>query len=139
MTDAPYPIGTPGRPWGTEEVAAWRSRQTVQRSYRTDVLSVIDTLRSRFDRIDLQRPPCGLSAPRIQAREPLSQELQDFATAIRTGSTPVSNSRLGLEIVLGLEALEQSLANRGEPVAVRPVDEVLAAGRRTLVAEPSDA
>src|SRR5690349_5844846 len=49
MTDAPYPIGTPGRPWGTEEVAAWRSRQTVQRSYRADVLSVIETLRSRFD------------------------------------------------------------------------------------------
>ena len=74
---------------------------------------------------------------RIQALEPLSQELQDFASAIREGTTPVSNSRLGLEIVLGLEALEQSLANRGEPVAVRPVDEVLAAGRQTLAAGPS--
>jgi hypothetical protein len=49
MTKAPYPIGTPGRPWGAEEVAAWRSRQTVQRSYAADVLSVIETLRARFD------------------------------------------------------------------------------------------
>ncbi len=49
MTKAPYPIGTPGRPWGAEEVAAWLSRQTVQRSYEADVLSVIETLRARFD------------------------------------------------------------------------------------------
>ncbi len=104
-----------------------------------------------YDRgLDFSEPPANFGeyrltyrsgdmvAPRIQALEPLSQELQDFAMAIQTGNTPVSNSRLGLEIVLGLEALEQSLANRGEPVAVRPVDEVLAAGRRTLVADSSD-
>jgi predicted dehydrogenase len=104
-----------------------------------------------YDRgLDFSEPPANFGeyrltyrsgdmvAPRIQALEPLSQELQDFASAIREGTTPVSNSRLGLEIVLGLEALEQSLANRGEPVAVRPVDEVLAAGRQTLAAGPSD-
>jgi hypothetical protein len=73
-------------------------------------------------------------APRIQALEPLSQELQDFASAIRTGTTPVSNSRLGLEIVLGLEALEHSLANRGEPVAVRSVEDALADGRNHILA-----
>ncbi len=49
MIDSPYPIGTPGRPWGAEEVATWLSRQTVQRSYAADVLRVIDTLRARFD------------------------------------------------------------------------------------------
>jgi len=78
-------------------------------------------------------------APRIEALEPLGQELRDFAGAIREGTTPVSNARLGLEIVLGLEALEHSLARRGEPVAVRDVDEALAAGRRgRFAAEPSD-
>ncbi len=45
----PYPIGTPGKPWGAEEVAAWRSRQTRRRSYEADVLSMIETLRARFD------------------------------------------------------------------------------------------
>jgi hypothetical protein len=49
MTPNPHLIGTPGRPWGETEVAEWRSRQTIKRSYAMEVLSVIDTLRSRFD------------------------------------------------------------------------------------------
>jgi hypothetical protein len=48
-TNDPYPIGTPGQPWGAAEVAEWLSRQTRQRSYEADVLRVIETLRSRFD------------------------------------------------------------------------------------------
>ena len=48
-THAPYPIGTPGLPWGVAEVATWLSRQTVKRSYKTEVLRIIDTLSSRFD------------------------------------------------------------------------------------------
>jgi predicted dehydrogenase len=106
-----------------------------------------------YDRgLDFAEPPANFGeyrltyrtgdmvAPRIEALEPLGQELKDFASAIHNGTTPVSNSRLGLEIVLGLEALERSLSTRGEPVAVRGVDEVLAAGRRSrfAAAEPSD-
>ncbi|WP_111497890.1 M14 family metallopeptidase [Marinobacter bohaiensis] len=45
----PYPIGTPGTPWGEAERAEWLSRQTRQRSYESEVLSVIEGLRSRFD------------------------------------------------------------------------------------------
>ena len=48
-TQAPYPIGTPGKPWGEPEKAQWRSRQTRQRSYQADVLSVIDRLRAHLD------------------------------------------------------------------------------------------
>ncbi len=70
-------------------------------------------------------------APRLEALEPLGQELKDFAAAIREGATPVSNARLGVEIVLGLEALEQSLHAEGRPVAVRAVDEVLAGARQS--------
>jgi hypothetical protein len=44
-----YPIGTPGRPWGGAEVAAWRSRQRVQRSYVVEVLGAVEALRARFD------------------------------------------------------------------------------------------
>jgi hypothetical protein len=44
-----YPIGTPGTPWGDAEVAAWRARQHVQRSYETDVLRRIESLRAQFD------------------------------------------------------------------------------------------
>jgi predicted dehydrogenase len=96
-----------------------------------------------YDRgLDFAEPPANFGeyrltyrtgdmvAPRLEALEPLGQELKDFAEAIRTGSTPVSNSRLGVEIVLGLEALEQSLHAQGEPVAVPAVDDVLAAVRQ---------
>lgn len=44
-----YSIGTPGQPWGDAEKALWLSRQSVKRSYETDVLSVVDRLRDRFD------------------------------------------------------------------------------------------
>jgi hypothetical protein len=54
-TQAPYPIGTPGVPWGEAEVATWRSRQTVKRSYEADVLRVIETLRSRYDLVQYGR------------------------------------------------------------------------------------
>ena len=49
MSSEPYPIGTPGRPWGAAEVSAWQARQTRRRSYPAEVLSVIETLRARYD------------------------------------------------------------------------------------------
>lgn len=48
-TQASYPIGTPGHPWGAAEVADWLSRQTRRRSYADDVLGMIEALRARFD------------------------------------------------------------------------------------------
>lgn len=51
MSTAPaaYPIGTPGTPWGDAERAEWLSQQSHQRSYESEVLSVIERLRQRFD------------------------------------------------------------------------------------------
>jgi hypothetical protein len=48
-TSTPYPIGTPGTPWGEAEKAAWRARQRKQRSYADDVLRVIERLRPSLD------------------------------------------------------------------------------------------
>ena len=48
-TEAFYPIGTPGQPWGDAEKAGWRSRQGRKRSYEADVVSMVERLRSRFD------------------------------------------------------------------------------------------
>jgi predicted dehydrogenase len=91
-----------------------------------------------YDRgMDFSQPPANFGeyrltyrsgdivAPRIEPAEPLGLELRDFASAILEGTTPVSNSRLGLEVVIALEALERSLDGRGEPVAVRSVEEAL--------------
>ncbi|MCU7374263.1 M14 family metallocarboxypeptidase [Paucibacter sp. O1-1] len=35
---SPYPIGTPGTPWGAAEKAAWLARQRLQRSYAAEVV-----------------------------------------------------------------------------------------------------
>ena len=50
-----YSIGTPGHPWGVAEKTLWLSNQTRKRSYETDVLSVIDRLRDRFDVAEYDR------------------------------------------------------------------------------------
>lgn len=44
-----YAIGKAGQAWGAAERAAWLATQTPKRSYAEEVLSVIDTLRARFD------------------------------------------------------------------------------------------
>jgi predicted dehydrogenase len=56
--------------------------------------------------------------PRVEAAEPLSLELQEFARSIHTGVMPRSHARLGLEIVATIEAAELSLRLNGEPVVL---------------------
>jgi hypothetical protein len=51
----PYPIGTPGTPWGAAERALWLSRQRKQRSYADDVLGAVERMRARFDVVDYGR------------------------------------------------------------------------------------
>ena len=50
-----HSIGTPGQPWGQAEKTLWLSRQARKRSYETDVLSVVDRLRDRFDMVEYGR------------------------------------------------------------------------------------
>jgi len=45
----PYPIGTPGVPWGAVERDTWRERQPKLRSYADDVLQPLDILRANFE------------------------------------------------------------------------------------------
>jgi len=49
VVSAPYPIGTPGVPWGDAERAAWLSRQARHRSYHDDVVSAVERLSVQFD------------------------------------------------------------------------------------------
>lgn len=70
-THAPYPIGTPGIPWGQAEAAIWLSRQMVKRSYESDVLRVLHTLRPRYDLVQygrLEYPPHGYPLFAIKTR-----------------------------------------------------------------------
>jgi len=71
-TVAPYPIGTPGQPWGAAEREAWRSRQTKRRSYADDVLGVIERLRAHFEVVaygQLDYPPDRYPLYALHSRE----------------------------------------------------------------------
>lgn len=117
-----------------------------QRMVQYEDTAADDSVRVYDRGLDFSEPPANFGeyrltyrtgdmiAPQIEAAEPLGLELKDFASAILEKTTPVSNSRLGLEVVLGLEALEKSLHARGEPVPVRSVDEVLAGSRQRELA-----
>jgi predicted dehydrogenase len=65
--------------------------------------------------------------PRLEPAEPLSLELADFARAIKTGAEPRSSAQLGLEIVMAMEAAEESLRRNGEPISVAPLSSRVAA------------
>ncbi|MBD3769307.1 MAG: M14 family metallocarboxypeptidase [Rhodobacterales bacterium] len=55
-------IGVPGKPWGEEERRQWRSLQSPQRSYVKDVVSRIDGLADRFERVTYGRIEYGSDA-----------------------------------------------------------------------------
>jgi predicted dehydrogenase len=50
-----------------------------------------------------------VNIPKIKTHEPLYKMLEDFIHCINTGSTPISNSFIGLKIVKILEAADKSL------------------------------
>ena len=54
-TSTIFPVGVPGRAWGSAEVAEWRSRQVRKRSYMDDVLTVVERLGARFDVMEYGR------------------------------------------------------------------------------------
>ena len=51
MTDATYPVGTPGKAWGEAERAEWRESLTRQRRYDEDVLPRIEALTDRYEKV----------------------------------------------------------------------------------------
>jgi protoporphyrinogen oxidase/predicted dehydrogenase len=63
-------------------------------------------------------------SPRIEATEPLSLELADFASAIRKGTHLVSSPAVGLDVVRTAEAVDRSLAEGGVPVPLEPREQL---------------
>ena len=57
-------------------------------------------------------------SPRVDVTEPLQLELDDFCSAIRTGGEPRSSARIGLDVIQITEAVDRSLADGGQPVAL---------------------
>jgi predicted dehydrogenase len=55
-------------------------------------------------------------SPHVEAAEPLGLEMQDFCHAIRTGATPISSDKIGLEVVRMIEAVDSSLEQNGSRI-----------------------
>ncbi len=82
---------------------------------------------SNFGEYQLTYRSGDIITPRLDAAEPLGLELADFAQSIRTGMRPRSHAELGLEVVMAMEAAEESLRRNGEPVLVERMLEQVAA------------
>jgi predicted dehydrogenase len=74
-----------------------------------------------FGEFQLSYRSGDIVVPRLDAAEPLSLELEDFATSILTGAQPRSHAELGYDIVATIEAAQESLLRGGAPVAVAGV------------------
>jgi predicted dehydrogenase len=60
-------------------------------------------------------------APRLATTEPLLIEAAHFVDCIRTGKRPITDGRLGLQVVEMLEAATRSMRLRGHPVEFVPM------------------
>mmetsp|Transcript_60633 Transcript_60633/g.130134 ORF Transcript_60633/g.130134 Transcript_60633/m.130134 type:complete len:357 (+) Transcript_60633:28-1098(+) len=45
----PFPIGTPGKPWGDAERAEWLATRSIKRSYRDEVITKIEALKENYE------------------------------------------------------------------------------------------
>lgn len=70
-------------------------------------------------RADLQLRFGEIRVPYIKMAEPLGKEVQHFLDCVAGGETPRSDGRDGLRVVRVLEAVDESMAAGGAPVATR--------------------
>jgi len=55
----PFPIGTPGIPWGAAEKARWRASVPKRRDYRDEVVVLLERLAPRFEILSYGSIDCG--------------------------------------------------------------------------------
>jgi predicted dehydrogenase len=56
--------------------------------------------------------------PHLEVAEPLYREIEDFCSAVRTGTVPRSSAQLGLEVVRMIEAVDASLDRAGARIGI---------------------
>jgi predicted dehydrogenase len=104
---------------GTERMVVYEDTSAEQvRIFDRGVDSMPD--HQTFGEFQLSYRSGDVLTPRIPAEEPLRLEIQDFVEAIRNGSEPLSNARLGHDVVRMIEATEASLEYNSAPV---PLDD----------------
>ena len=74
-------------------------------------------------------------SPKIDSREPLTEELRDFAGAIRSGGETVASAAMARDVVRLAEAADRSLTEGGAEVVIGDAPaEIFARSRQTLAA-----
>lgn len=75
-------------------------------------------------------------SPKIDSREPLMEELRDFAGAIRSGGETVASARMARDVVRLAEAADRSLGEGGAEVVIEAPagEEIFVRSRETLAA-----
>ena len=86
------------------------------RLFDAGVRSSLDTNGTVRSAVDYRRG--GVVSPHVVMQEPLLVEDQHFIECVRTGTTPSSDGRSGLEVVRILEAADRSMCSR--PFALQP-------------------
>jgi predicted dehydrogenase len=59
-----------------------------------------------------------ITIPRVKLEEPLKNQARYFINSIKKGKIDVSDGTSGLEVVRVIEAIQQSLKERGAPIRV---------------------
>lgn len=71
-----------------------------------------------FDQFQLLLRAGDVLIPKVDFKEPLQLEIEDFVKAIREGHPPLSDAQTGLDVVRTLEAAQRSMEASGMPVDV---------------------
>ena len=59
-------------------------------------------------------------SPKVEGTEPLSLEIGDFCAAVLDKTPLRSSAEIGLDVIRAIEAVDRSLADRGEPARISP-------------------
>ena len=62
-----------------------------------------------------------ITIPKVKMSEPLQKQDAEFIASVRTRRAPISDARLGLAVVLVMEAAMESLKNHGRAAKVAPL------------------
>ena len=80
--------------------------------------SVIEMPSEQLHRVQVDYRMGDMNAPHLPPSEALSLEARHFIDCITTGATPETDGEAGLRVVRILEAANESLRQRGVPVAI---------------------
>jgi predicted dehydrogenase len=100
---------------GTKKMLVFDDMQATEKIWIYD--KGVEPAEAMAYREDLTLRFGDITVPWVAMKEPLALEVQHFLDCCRTGETPRSDGRDGLRVVRVLEAVDESMAAGGAPVA----------------------